>query len=31
VRRLPSLSPQEYKDMVQKAGLGWGAGQEKHP
>ena len=30
LRRLPTLSPQEYQAMVQKAGLGWGEGEGKH-
>jgi mono/diheme cytochrome c family protein len=31
VRRLPTLSPQEYQAMVQKAGLGLGVGEKKQP
>jgi mono/diheme cytochrome c family protein len=31
VRRLPTLSPQEYQVMVQKAGLGLGVGEKKQP
>jgi mono/diheme cytochrome c family protein len=31
VRRLPTLSPQEYEAMVQKAGLGSGVGEKKQP
>jgi mono/diheme cytochrome c family protein len=31
VRRLPTLSSQEYEAMVQKAGLGPGVGEKKQP